>query len=287
MPMTMQLMLLAAPVGAFHLSHSRGDGLGSKTNKSCAGAGCTNPCECLEWKSVYSGHFATCGKGFEFMPGTSKGLELTVAEKYLKTGFCTEFFMRLADNECVNVVHNLEKGHWWSEKSWCWVAEGCPLASEISPSVNTHAKVKFCDDTDLTLAHFSMEGLIEYAKTEDMDFGLTVKLAFGVSHQLKWGSFKATYLSAHCGVYTKKKGTQLKGKAQMALEADLQSILKDHQAGSTPKHALALVDTGIPPFGVITATAIWEVYAEDPAVVDHDHANTESIVVCLCGDCPQ
>jgi len=282
--MAFRIVLLAAPVGAFHLSHSRGDDLATKSNKSCSGEGCTNPCECLQWSTVYTTGLATCGTAWEYMPGTSRGLPIKTAEKYLKQGICTEFFERLKDNECVNIVHDLEKGHWWSEQSWCWVDKGCELTSQVSPTIGMNAKVKFCDDTDLTLAHFSMEGLIGYAKTEDMDLGLTLKLAFGVSHELKWGHFKATYLTAHCGDYNKKK---LKGKAQAALEKDLQSILKDHQAGSQPKHALCLVDNGIPPFGVITATAIWEIYGADPAVVDHDHANTESIPVCICGDCPE
>jgi len=286
--MALRALLLAAPVGAVHVSRALGDGL---VNKSCTGAGCTDPCECMKWTDVYApiegSPLAACGDGMELMAGESKGLPAFLAHKYLDKGFCKEFFMKLDDNECVNVVHDTAPGHWWSGHEWCWVSVACPLASEISPSVDIHAKVKFCGETDLALSHFSMEGLIDYAETEDIDLGLAVKMAFGVSHQLEWGHFQATFMSEHCADYALggvKK--HLKGKAQLALQSDLEAILKKHQTKEGQNlHGLVLVNDGIPPYGVITTAAIWECYAEDPTIVTHP--NEESICVCLCGLCPE
>jgi len=214
------------------------------------------------------------------MPGESKGLPKFLAHKYLDHGFCNDFFMALEDNECVRVVHDTSKGHWWTGKSWCWVSMGCPLASEVSPSVEVNAKVKFCGPNDLMLSHFSMEGLIEYSEAQGMDLALTLKSAFGVSHQLEWGHFQSTYMAAHCSDYGTKK--HLKGKAMTALQADLEAILKDHQTGADPMHALCLVNDGIPPFGCITPDSIWEIYGTGAT----SPPSAESTPVCLCGNCP-
>jgi len=249
----------------------------------------TDPCACLEWQEVYSTFLAHCGDGYEYFPAIQKGVPKEAAPKYLEQSFCKDFFQKLDDNECVNMVHDNTQNMWYSGKTWCWVPKGCPMVSEEAYDYRVHAKVKFCSPGDLALGHFLPSELEAYSQDHDLDIGLLSKFAYPVEHSFRWNDFKGKVMDKFCHTLKDSKesesmlatvnGTEVSASAvEQTLKAKLIGMREMAQAA-------ILVNDGLPPFGVITLKSVWEIWGTEPTKVDPSHPVTESKMYCLCGDC--
>jgi len=278
------ILSLAVPAGAVSLKKQP-----CSSSTDCPGTpNITDPCACKKWSEVYSTFEASCGDTYEYQPGLLKGpISKELAAKFLHTGFCTEFFETLNDNPCVNVAFDNTPGQWYSGQTWCYTSMGCPSASEVAFTYKMHAKVKFCSASE-SLSSLTVSQLVSYKHEHDLDFGLTVKFAYPVEHGIEWATFKAETLDATCADLKSKPALMpLKEKRvrNPALEEKLKTVMT--RAGKFAKGLVLTTPGDNSKFGVITYTAIYEVTATLPSLVDHAHPEQESKLECLCGGCEE
>jgi len=225
------------------------------------------------------------------MPATLKGVPPAEAAKYLKTGFCDEWFHDLDDNVCVNLAFDDTPGEWYSGQTWCYTSVGCNLPSAIKvDEMAVHAKIKFCGAGDATLSSMSVSDIINYKLFHDLDFGLTIKLSYPVEHVFKWSDFKNKTLEAFCN-YTnttdRKKRMPLEEKMprNLALEDKVLKPIMTKVRKSAGGVVVPEPDDNTV-FGVITPFAIYEVTATAASLGEaHAHPESETEVTCLCGAC--
>mmetsp|Transcript_2864 Transcript_2864/g.6564 ORF Transcript_2864/g.6564 Transcript_2864/m.6564 type:complete len:268 (+) Transcript_2864:67-870(+) len=95
-------------------------------------AGGADPCECLNWRSVYSSDRVACGEGLEFHVFEGAfGYDLPGIE-YIKKEFravydqfCTSFFMKLDSTLCVNLGMYALGTPGLLAGQWCYVSKEC------------------------------------------------------------------------------------------------------------------------------------------------------------------
>lgn len=245
-----------------------------------------DPCACQKWKDVYNSSAAQCGDGYEYFAATQKGLTLQLATRYLKSGFCDEFFQKLDDDACVNLVHGNKAGMWYSGKTWCWVDGRCSIASEVAYNAEVHAKVKFCGSDDAMLGQLLPSDLVNYAKTHDLDLGLCSKMAYPVEGGIKWDDFKEKVMDEFCGRFKDEPELMpvgAKGPRMLSMEGKLQELLA--KADTHAKAVILVNKGGKPPFGVVTGQSVMEVRAQEASLVDRNHPATQSSMYCICGSC--
>jgi len=150
-----------------------------------------DPCECLNWKQVYKRNGAKCGDGHEFSFALRTGMLPWLAKLMYSVEFCYNFFMRIDDNPCVNMVFDNAPGEWWNSQ-WCYVAKECAIATPLNSSNILAAKI--CEPgKDKLMRDSTPWQLREMAREHDLSIGAVMKFAYPIETQAKWPTVEALF----------------------------------------------------------------------------------------------
>lgn len=138
-----------------------------------------DPCACKNWKETYESAAVRCGKTNEFYQ-TTKHSSLTSEQvdeafRFLGEQFCTQFFEAIDDNACVNMMIDEDRGQ------WCYVDAACGNLTG-GETVNSQVSWKKCTaGQDKMLRDFKPFELLRLAQDNQLELGLTNKMAYKVS----------------------------------------------------------------------------------------------------------
>mmetsp|Transcript_51908 Transcript_51908/g.161052 ORF Transcript_51908/g.161052 Transcript_51908/m.161052 type:complete len:257 (-) Transcript_51908:39-809(-) len=240
---------LFAPAGASHLRRG------------------ADACECVNWRQAYQGGGAKCGDGHEFYVATSSGVPRFMARVMLGIEFCEGFYKRINDNFCVNLDHDNKPGMWYGGQ-WCYVSGQCASAS---PSNGTGSlRVKLCKEgQDKQLRDKSPEEAIEWAKANDFETGLLLKMAYPVEKEVKWPAVKDAFLSPGAGSLSADAAGASSMERLSALTRSGKPVILDSADGH-------------PPFAVVQGSTahLLEMNREGLSV---SHPNSVTSVKCVAG----
>jgi len=150
-----------------------------------------DPCECLNWEQVYKRNGAKCGDGHELSFVLRTGMVDWLARLMYNVEFCYNFFMRIDDNPCVNMVMDNQPGEWYNNQ-WCYVSKECPTSTHLNTSSLLNAKI--CEPgRDKMLRDQTPFELREMAKEHDLSIGLLMKMAYPVEGEARWPSVEALF----------------------------------------------------------------------------------------------
>lgn len=146
-------------------------------------------CECLGWKAVYERNGAWCGQGHEFSTFVAnEGLEIWLAKLAESQETCLDFFLRIEDPVCVNILRMNLPGEWYGGQ-WCYVDEACETADPANGTAQV--KVKTCKPgRDRMLRDMTPDELQDFAEENDLDYGFTAKMAYPVETEATWQKSK-------------------------------------------------------------------------------------------------
>uniref|UniRef100_A0A7S2FIG6 Phospholipase B-like n=1 Tax=Alexandrium andersonii TaxID=327968 RepID=A0A7S2FIG6_9DINO len=150
-------------------------------------------CACVNWQQAYASGGAKCGDGHELYVGTSSGMPRLMARLLLGMEFCDGFYKRIKDNFCVNLDHANAPDAWYGGQ-WCYVSSQCMSSSPANGTGSL--RVKLCTPgQDKMLRDKTVEELTSWAKAEDFETGLLLKMAYPTEKEAKWPLVQDAYLN--------------------------------------------------------------------------------------------
>jgi len=197
-----------------------------------------------------------------------------LAKLMLGQEFCDNFYKRIDDSFCVNLVHGNTPD--WYGGQWCYVSSRCPSAG--SANGTTPLRVKLCTPgQDRLLRDKSPQELRRWAMEQDFDVGLLVKMAYPVDKQSKWPVVQKAF-----------NGTLAPGEGMGLLAADAAtaSIAQKLQGLLDARKPVVLdSNDGLPPFAVVDRSTSYEITLDLPhADMKHPSSITQWRCVQGCKD---
>lgn len=239
--------------------------------------GLSEPCDCLSWKGVYSRGGAKCGQGHEFLHWLQVEKYPVWAARLIQTQeTCFDFFHRIEDNYCVNMVRTNEPDEAYSGQ-WCWVSKDCPVGEE--PPVGkewgrTDVKMKNCTPgQDPMLRDFSPQELKEWAEENELNFAFAAKMAWLTEREVRWQQAESFYMSEESD--HKKMALNKPGLSKFQLSAATGRKLRWIKKTNTPHVIDAQSDNST--MAVVKGS---EVYVIKPEKEVRDQPNTKNSWNC-------
>jgi len=183
------------------------------------------PCECLNWAVVYKKKGAICGQGHELSFQITTGTTPWLAKIMHGEDVCHNFFHRINDNSCMNVVMANDPDKWYSGQ-WCYVSKECPQAQPTNGSSLVAAKL-CTPGVDPMLRDRSPEELHRWANGNNLDMGLVVRMAYPVESEAKWPLVKA-YFGQESDVASKAVNASVLAKLKALQESGRPIVLDSH-----------------------------------------------------------
>jgi len=148
-------------------------------------------CECLNWYNVYKRLGAKCGDGHELSFAYKQGFVPWLAHLMYHREFCYDFYQRIDDNACMNILMTNEPGQWYNNQ-WCYVPKECPQATPVNSSNIVGAKI--CEPgKDKLMRDYTPEQLTDMAKEFNLNIGHVMKMAYPTEWEARWPNVQALY----------------------------------------------------------------------------------------------
>mmetsp|Transcript_73935 Transcript_73935/g.208725 ORF Transcript_73935/g.208725 Transcript_73935/m.208725 type:complete len:245 (-) Transcript_73935:148-882(-) len=146
-----------------------------------------DPCECQSWYDVYEKN-GMCGRSNEYFFASGihqPAPEHVVGLAGLWSAYCSDFFMRIDDNVCVNINIGTEYGQWCYVDAACEDLNGAQGKGRIT--ANKALRWKQCTSgRDRMLRDYSIKDLVGFTQRHGIPLHLADHLAWPTFYHGQW-----------------------------------------------------------------------------------------------------
>jgi len=225
-----------------------------------------DPCDCVNWQEAYRTGGAKCGDGHEFYVASSSGIPKFMRPILLGLEFCQGFYKRIDDNFCVNLDHDNHPDEWFGGQ-WCYVSSQCTSAAPANGTGTL--RVKLCaEGRDKLLRDKPLAELFAWAKSNDFETGLLLKMAYPLEKKATWPLIKDVFSGSKVNLEEFPALRQAHERLPMVMRPGKPLVLDSPD--------------GHPPFGVVQDSTAY--LLELPMTPkDMSHPNSITTVTCVAG----